>query len=290
MDAKQADLLKSIEREGTSLDERVELCERLGDLGDPRAGEWVLVPAGRFVMGTDPEEEPGQKPHESPRIQPSLSPFEVTRTPVTVAHYARFVDGGGYADRTFWSDDGWTWREGEGIVCPRFWSAEERAEWAPYLTPSRPVVGVSWYEADAYARWAGARLPTEAEWERTARGTVGSVYPWGDVWENDRAGWRDHGPRKTLPVGAFPRGESGCGALDMVGCVWQWCSDWYAPDAYASADARDPSGPDAPAPPPRRVVRGGAWNTLRFSLRCANRNAYPPSARFSNLGFRCVRA
>jgi iron(II)-dependent oxidoreductase len=282
-------LIAAIEREGVPLEERVAAAERLGELGDPRPEASVEVPAGRFVMGTDPDEEPDQKPHESPRLRPDLSPFTVMRTVVTVAQFRRFVAAGGYDMRALWSDPGWAWKNEARVACPRFWSPEERAEWVPYLTPSRPVVGVSWFEAEAYARFVDARLPTEAEWEKAARGTEGWTYPWGDEWCEDHAGWREWGPRKTLPVGVFPRGESPWGALDMVGCVWQWCADWYAADAYARAGVRDPTGPADPGEPPRRVVRGGAWNTLRFSLRCANRNSYPPTARFSNLGFRCVR-
>ncbi len=281
--------MREIERSDLPLQNRISLAERLGELGDPRADEWVEVPGGVFTMGTDAAEDPGQKAHESPRIRPDLSHFEIMRTPVTVAQFKGFVEAGGYGQRRHWSEEGWAYCTEARVALPRFWSPEELSEWGAYLTPSRPVVGVSWFEAEAYARWVGARLPTEAEWEKVARGVEGWSYPWGNEWEDDRAGHRDHGPRKTLPVGVFPRGESPFGALDMVGCVWQWCLDWYAPHAYASADRRDPRGPEAPALPPRRVVRGGAWNTLRFSLRCANRNCYPPTARFSNLGFRCVR-
>ena len=299
------DLLRRIEQEDVPLAERITLAEELGALGDPRALEWCLVPGGPFVMGTDPEIEPDQKAHESPRTLPDVSTFEIQRTPVTVAGYARFIEDGGYARREFWSDAGWAFREGTGggILFPRFYCPAERAEWKAYLTPSRPIVGVSWFEAEAYARWAGARLPTEAEWEKAARGTDGRRYPWGDEWDADAAGHRENGPlptvegtpprpRGTIPVGVFPRGESPCGALDMAGSVWQWCRDVYAPDAYEHADRRDPEGPPMPADAGARVprvVRGGAWNTLPWSLRAANRNSYPAGARFSNLGFRCVR-
>jgi iron(II)-dependent oxidoreductase len=286
----QAALLARIEDVDATLEQRIALAEELGRLGDPRAEEWVEIAAGRFVMGTDPESSPGQKPHESPLRRPNLSPYAMTRTPITVGQFARFIEARGYESRELWCDEGWQWLARESIRSPRFFGEAERAEWAAYLTPSRPVVGVSWFEADAYARWAGGRLPTEAEWEKAARGTEGWTYPWGDDWQDDCAGHRDTGPRKTLPVGVFPRGESPLGLLDMVGAVWQWCADWYAPDAYVRADERDPTGPVLPTAPPRRVVRGGAWNTLPFSLRCANRNSYPPTARFSNLGFRCVQS
>jgi formylglycine-generating enzyme required for sulfatase activity len=272
------------------LAERIALAERLGEMGDPRTEEWCFVPGGPFPMGTDSELEPGQKAHESPRICPDISSYDIMRTPVTVAQFTRFIAQGGYTNREVWSAEGWSWRAREGLESPRFFGVDERHEWQGYLTPSRPVVGVSWFEADAYARWIGTRLPTEAEWEKAARGTDARRYPWGDEWLTDAAGYREHGPRCTVPVGVFPRGESPYGVLDMSGCIWQWCRDLYAPDAYVEAHRRDPEGPAQGAPPMRRVVRGGAWNTLAWSLRCANRNCYLPTARFSNLGFRCVRA
>jgi formylglycine-generating enzyme required for sulfatase activity len=282
------ELVARIER-SRSLDERIALAERLGELGDPRAEEWVLVPGGRFSMGTDADAEPDQKAHESPRIVPDVSAFEIARTNVTVAQMRRFIDDGGYARRDVWCDEGWAWKTAEGIEQPRFFSPAEHDEWKAYLTPSRPAVGVSWFEANAYARWAGLCLPTEAEWEKAARGTDGRRYPWGDAWDDDAAAHRGHGPRCTVPVGVFPTGESPYGVLDMAGSVWQWCRDFYAPDAYAHADRRDPEGPARGDEGGRRVVRGGAWNTLPWSLRCANRNSYPATARFSNLGFRCAR-
>jgi formylglycine-generating enzyme required for sulfatase activity len=292
-----ARLLGELERGALALEARIEKAEELGELGDPRAEEWILVPGGRFVMGTDEADEPDQRAHESPRLCPDLSSYEIMRTPVTVVQFARFLAARGYEERAHWSAEGWAWRVSSGALRPRFASDEERAEWHAYLTPSRPVVGVSWFEADAYARWLGARLPTEAEWEKAARGANGGRYPWGDEWEEDRAAHRGYGPKKTLPVGVFPKGESPYGMLDAVGSVWQWCNDLYATDAYAHADRRDPQGPsvppslpDAGAKPLHRVVRGGAWNTLPWSLRCANRNSYPMGARFSNLGFRCVRS
>jgi len=283
------DLLRRLEQGALPLDERIVLAETLGELGDPRTEQWTLVPGGPFLMGTDPESEPDQKSHESPRIEPDVSTFEIMRVPVTVAQLRRFIADGAYERRDVWSDEGWAWKTEGRVAFPRFFSPAEHDEWKAYLTPSRPAVGVSWFEAEAYARWIGARLPTEAEWEKAARGTDGRRYPWGDAWDEDAAAHRGHGPRCTVPVGIFPRGESPYGVLDASGSVWQWCSDSYAPDAYTHADRRDPEGPSQVGEPARSVVRGGAWNTLPFSLRCANRNSYPRTARFSNLGFRCVR-
>ena len=277
------------------LDLRLAIAERLGILGDPRlppigAATFVEVPEGPFRLGADEEAEGApQKGHEYPQVTLDLPAFEIDRFLVTVAQFARFVDDGGYDREGLWRPMGWQWRTDERITRPRFQADDERTQWEIYLTPNRPIVGVSFYEAEAFARWSGGRLPTEAEWEKAARGPDGQEYPWGDEWIDDAAGGRDVGPRTTLPVGVFPKGESFYGALDVVGSVWQWCADVYEPKLYERIDEDHPRGPDEAPLDGHRSVRGGAWNTLRYSLRCANRNSYKATARYSNLGFRIIR-
>ena len=206
------------------------------------------VPAGTFLMGDD--------------LRPaSTGAYEIAETPVTNEEFARFD----YAVRAAWSDEGWEWRQRNGIVKPRFF---DDPEWQAYLAPDQPVVGVSWYEADAFARSLGMRLPTEAEWERAARGDDGRVYPWGDEWSPAHAAHRG-GKRHTLPVRSIAANRSPYGLYDCAGNVWEWCSDWYEPGL--------------------RSARGGSWNAHPPQLRCACRNAWPPDARFSNLGFRLAR-
>ena len=220
------------------------------------------IAAGEFWMGSDPPE--GQE-NEQPRRRASTEAFEIGETPVTNAEFAPFVEGKHYLDRAAWSEAGWAWREAGSIVAPRFWEDEA---WRDYLGPDQPVVGVSWHEADAFARWMGARLPTEAEWERAARGDEGRRFPWGDDWV---AGFAAHrgGPRHTLPVRAIPQNRSPHGLYDCAGNVWEWCADGYASEL--------------------RSARGGSWNAHPPQLRCAARNAWPPDARFSNLGLRVAR-
>ncbi|MCC7534867.1 MAG: SUMF1/EgtB/PvdO family nonheme iron enzyme, partial [Deltaproteobacteria bacterium] len=275
------------------LDARIARLEALGEadpqLTDPKdLSVMCEVAAGPFVMGV--AEGEADKPDEAPERVVVIERFLVDPHLVTVAAYRRFVDDGGYARRACWSNEGWRWRlEGstsrsETLVGPvdrpRFW---DDPAWAVYGSPNRPVVGVSFWEAEAFARWAGKRLPSEAEWEKVARGEDGRRYPWGDDWEPDRCAHREVGPRSTVPIGCFPRGRSACGAFDLLGSVWQWCADWYGPyDPHATLD---PTGPDDGE---TKVVRGGAWNTLASSCRATNRNAFPPHARFSNVGFRCV--
>jgi iron(II)-dependent oxidoreductase len=187
---------------------------------------------------------------------------------VTVAEYAVFIDDGGYADPAWWSPEGWSWRLDEDVERPRFWGEAEGGDaevWAPYLEPTHPVVGVSGYEAEAYASYRGLRLPTELEWERACRADDGRDYPWGNEWDDTACGHRNHGTRCTKPVGFYPKCVSPFGVFDLCGNVWQWTSDvrgeiW--------------------------VVRGGAWNNLPWSIGSAGRNGYAPRARFSNLGFR----
>jgi formylglycine-generating enzyme required for sulfatase activity len=273
-----ADLLATLEREGATLEERAKAGEMLASIGDPRATaiDRARVPAGPFLFGA--------KGEKSDAREVDLSEYWIDRFPVTVGAYAQFIDAGGYRDKRLWSERGWAWRSSQSIERPRFWG---EAEWAAYLVPNHPVVGVSAYEAEAYAAFRGARLPTEAEWEKACRGPDGRCYPWGPAWRDGLCGMRGYGPRGTLPIGVFPGAQSPYGVRDMVGCVWQWCAD--AADEDADAGDSDPFiDPDDYEENTPRVTRGGAWNTLAWSVTCTSRNGYPPIARFSNLGFRCV--
>jgi gamma-glutamyl hercynylcysteine S-oxide synthase len=220
------------------------------------------IAAGAFWMGSDPPE--GQD-NEHPLRRGNTGAYEIGETPVTNAGFEPFVTGQLYLDRSVWTDESWAWREKSGVVGPRFWNDPD---WRDYLNPDQPVVGVSWYEAEAFARWSGARLPSEAEWERAARGDDGRRFPWGDDWVPAYAAHRG-AARRTLPVKSIPENRSPHGLYDCAGNVWEWCADAFAPGL--------------------RSARGGSWNAHPPQLRCAARNAWPPDARFSNLGFRLAR-
>ena len=300
-------LLAILANPDSGLEARLEAGAELARIGDHRAiaADRVVIRSGAFLYSrhspnedVDDDDGPssGESPddggddgehHAPPRRalhQVELSSFHIDRYPVTVAAFAEFIASGGYRDGDYWSDAGWAWRTNENVDKPRFWG---EAEWAPYLVHNHPVVGVSVYEAEAYATFRGARLPTEAEWEKACRGTDGRAYPWGDEWIDDACGVRDVGPRHTVPIGSFPKGVSPYGVYDMVGCIWQWCAD--AADEDAMVDDSDPCcDPDEYDDDNERVTRGGGWNNLRWSLTCASRNGFPPTARFSNLGFRCA--
>jgi len=265
-------LISTLESATAPLEQRIEAAHALAAVGDARAAaiDRVTISAGPFGMG-------------EPIRRVELPAYAIDRFPVTVAAYADFVTSGGYSDVRLWSADGWKWRTEARIERPRFWGEDE---WRAYLVPNHPVVGVSFYEAEAYAAFRSARLPTEAEWEKAARGTDGRKYPWGHEWREDACGMRGVGPRCTVPIGVFPKGESPHGVRDLVGSVWQWCVDGFL-GWGASADEDERSADNA-ASPTRRMTCGGAWNSLQWSVSCLGRNGYPASARFSNLGFRCV--
>jgi formylglycine-generating enzyme required for sulfatase activity len=221
------------------------------------------VPAGEFWMGSDPPE--GQD-NEHPRRRVATAAYEIAETPVTNGEFARALEQDDfYLRRSCWSAEGWAFREENGIARPRFW---EDPAWSAYLGADQPVVGVSWYEAEAFARSLGMRLPTEAEWERAARGDDGRRFPWGDDWVPAFAAHRG-GARHTVEVRSILPNRSPYGLFDCAGNVWEWCADAFSAGL--------------------RSARGGSWNAHPPQLRCASRNAWPPDARFSNLGFRVAR-
>jgi len=270
---------------------RVEVGEALGQTGDPRLQDEarlrVPLEGGTFLMGAqstdakDPGYDEEADPDEAPVRRITISPFEMGRYPVTVAQYSKFLESGeeGYLNPRQWDPKGWAWREAEGIEEPDEWTAQLRY-------PNRPVVGVSWYEADAYCRWMGGSLPTEAQWEYAARGKEGRKYPWSKRSEptNAHANFGKHVKTPT-PVGAYPLGATPEGVHDLAGNVLEWCSDWWE-NPRQGENLTDPEGSSDGS---SRVLRGGAFNGIVWALRGASRSyGHPPVLRFEDVGFRVV--
>jgi formylglycine-generating enzyme required for sulfatase activity len=261
---------------------RVAAHQALYHLGTPQAlalldesDDLRLVPAGEFTMGSD------QQNDEKPIHQVTLDPFFAEKYPVTNARYARFIEAGGYENEQWWTRAGWQWARRTGRTQPAFWDDEK------WNRLQYPVVGITWYEAWAYAHWAGRRLLTEAEWEKAVRGTDGRAYPWGNEFDGEKC---NVGTGKildtsgaTTPVGQYsPAGDSPYGCADMAGNVWEWTSSLYRPYPYQADDGRE----DVEAQGDR-VVRGGSWNDDPTYARCAYRPHDAPDFVLSNLGCRC---
>jgi len=243
---------------------------------------WCLVEAGSFLMGSDKAHDPETRSDETPQHTRELPAFYISREPITQDQFRAFVTSGGYRERTFWTDAGWAWREATGISEPESFGGD-------FSLPDHPVVGVSWHEAIAFCRWlaerAGGeiRLPTEAEWEKAARGADGRVYPWGSEWGDSKANTAELDLKNTTAVGRFPEGASPYGVLDMAGNVWEWCGTLYQPYPYAANDGRED-----PTTEGWRVLRGGSWSDEHRNARCAFRYGFDPAGRYSDTGFRVV--
>jgi len=232
----------------------MDVAPKMGDVRvNPRdQGTYVFVPGGDFLMGSTITQD------ETPAHTVALADFWIGQTEVTNAQYARCVDAG-------------------ACTAPRAadWRTPDRAE--------HPVTHVDWSQARAYALWAGGRLPTEAEWEKAARGTDARIFPWVDVVTDDQR--LNFDAQGTVPVGSYPTGASPYGALDMAGNVEEWVADWYAPDYYTQSPSRNPLGPASGL---FRVVRGGSFNSSRGDVRTTSRGRALPDTAFENVGFRIV--
>ena len=274
---------------GIPIEVAIEAAEALGQAGDPRfqAGQakenWVEIPAGEFWMGAQSKDESGRNfdaaasEYESPVHRVCLDAYRIGRYPVTVAEYRRFVEADGYKKQEFWKQGGFGKWE-----APEDWDDQQEH-------PNRPVVGVSWFEAAAFSCWAGGRLPTEAEWERAARGMAGRKYPWAGNKSPDPSilncanqDWRPNVGRPT-PVGVSPRGSTPEGIADLAGNVRDWARDWFGD--YPNRASKNPTGPKKGE---GRVVRGGSWNLLPRYCRSSYRVGLAPSERLENGGFRVV--
>lgn len=241
--------------------------------------EMIAIPAGPFWMGCDAQHDPACRPEELPYHEVTLDAFEIDRCEVDAASYAACVDAGACP-----------FNEVEGLAnCSHIAGGQG----------DLPVNCVTWSAAADYCAWAGKRLPTEAQWEKAARGTDERIYPWGDdapgcelaVMNEEGLAGCDEG--RASPAGSRPAGASPYGLFDMAGNVAEWVADDYAADYYAESPAQNPTGPQ-PVAAAAKVTRGGGWTSELASgaLRSAARGALPqdsPASASESVGFRCVR-
>lgn len=238
-----------------------------------------LIPGGRFRQGSL------LSPDEGPEREIELSPFYLDEYPVTNAQFAEFIDDKGYGQAHLWTPIGWEWLHREKIDRPNYW---DDPVWSP---PEVPVTGVSWWEALAFARWAGKTLPTEAQWEYACRGRGGNTYPWGerepDLTLANFAPDCDPIDRSPTPPDKYPGNVSEFGVRDLAGNFAEWCLDNYAIGYPDGAGVRkDPLHVTEEAD--NHVVRGGCGLHDADYLRCTARDHYHPSLRDNLVGFRCA--
>lgn len=232
-----------------------------------------LIPAGSFTMGSDAD-----MPNEAPAHKIYLDAYYVSKTEVTNAEYYQFwIENGGAGSQHTPISYGAEFGVWPGIAKTK---------------PNYPVIGVSWRDAAAYAAWRGMRLPTEAEWEKAARGTDARRWPWGNIFTQRIKGTTTHANvwdqsgAALQPVESYPTGVSPYGAQDMAGNVWEWVADWYSETSYHHSLDRNPKGPAIGS---RRVVRGGSWLNREMLARCSIRIGQYPKIGTSFIGFRLAK-
>jgi formylglycine-generating enzyme required for sulfatase activity len=249
--------------------------------------EMRLVPDGGFLMGSTSAEveqavslcrlNPGgdscahsEFTSEMPQHSVFLSSFYMDVTEITNGQYKACVNAGGCNPPA----------SGSGTYSRS--NYYDRAQYTNY-----PVVNVTWFDARDYCAWVDERLPTEAEWEKAARGDDGRIFPWGNTFYSDRANTQDRGTELIQPVGQYSNGASPYGLLDMAGNVWEYVADWFDPDYYKNAPNEDPPGPNS-SPTEQRVLRSGSYANYQHYARIANRGAVEPGTSTQFRGFRCV--
>lgn len=258
----------------------------------PVTGE-ALIPAGAFTMGTSTE--PWALDNERPAYTVDLPAFFIDRAPTTNAQYREFIDAGGYDNPRWWSREGWAHRQRAGITAPMHWHGDgtyTRFGRRTPIEPDEPVVHVCWYEAQAYATWAGRRLPSEAEWEKAARYDPATGrsrrYPWGDTEPGPAQANLGQRHLAPAPVGAYPAGASPYGVHQLIGDVWEWtASDFRGYPGFAAFPYREYS--EVFFGPEYRVLRGGSFGTDAAACRGTFRNWDYPIRRQIFSGFRCAR-
>lgn len=265
--------------------------DSLSKLGDPREGvvsrkpKFSVVKNGIFILGAHGNEVYASNV-EKPAHEVYLDAFEMGVYPITNAQFSYFIEDGGYKKdhQSCWSMQGWLWRERMEWQSPDFFND-------PFWGGgNKPVVGVSWFEAVAYANWLSKQtdekfcLPTEAEWERAARGANSQLYPWSNEWEINIANTRELSFRGPTTVGIFPKNISPDGCYDMAGNVWEWCSTILKPYPYSLNDGREEKISDGP-----RILKGGAYNTGKNLARCSYRMWRYPNYRSRYIGFRLLK-
>jgi iron(II)-dependent oxidoreductase len=252
-------------------------------------GTSVLVPAGEFILGVDAVSEPHSLDNERPAHSVDVPAFRIGRVPVTNGEWRQFIDDGGYQQQRWWSDRGWTHRQEAGLTAPQFWNRDgtrTRLGHVEEIPADEPVQHVTYFEAEAYASWGGARLPTEVEWEKAAAWDPAAGrrrrFPWGASEPTEHLANLGGDALRPAPVGAYPAGASAYGAEQMLGDVWEWTTSPLRPwpgftpmiyDRYSQPFFEGSGAGDY------KVLRGGSWAVAPGILRPSFRNWDHPIRR-----------
>ncbi len=247
----------------------------------PAVPQMVKIPEGEFWLGN---EDISAQDNERPRNLVYVDSYNLDQYPVTCAQYHQFITAGGYDQPHWWSESGWLWKQSHAITQPLYWQES-------LINSYYPVYGVSYYEAQAYARFLGKRLPTEIEWEKAARWNPQtqqqSPYPWGEQLPDPSRCNYHLNLRQPTPVNAYPLGKSSTGCYDLLGNVWEWTdSDFVGYPGFVSYPYQGYSQTYFDGQ--HKVLRGGSWATRSWALRSSFRNWYYPSVRQILAGFRCA--